>query len=798
MKNYPVIKFTLLFVIGILLQNILPVKISLIYFFTGLWIFSLILFLAFRQSKIATLINSIILFIQIIFLGIIISQLHYSGNNFLPDNIYKEKDVCAYGNISDIELIKQQAVVFTLNCDSILMPGYGYKGRIKLLCRVKDNDYNLIKKLYNNIALGNYISIKGTYLKGRERRNPGEFDYDKYLKSIGITGTIVSYNVKDLSILNTSIDKFSNLIFGIRKKLDAQITKFHNSQTAPLLRGLLLADRSGIDYNIRIEFVNSGVIHVLAVSGLHVGYIILIFLLLFNRFNIYLRSLLTILGLLLFMFITGIPASVFRATVMAIIIIIALVSNRSTNLFNSISAAALIILLFNPEELFRPGFQLSFSAVLSIAIIYPVFQKKINSMQGVSKSLKFILLFAGVSLAAQLGTLPFTLIYFGKLSVVALFSNLIVIPLIGFIIGNAIFTLAVSFILPAIAVYYAAANNLMSLVLFFFVRKVGGFEHSFLWIRNFTLTDAFIFYAFLIIVLYFLIRFKNIFARLILILLSIANIVLFCSFDDKNLMPRNYLDVMMIDVGQGDSFLIKFPNGETAFIDAGNATATFDNGERIVLPLLNYLGINKINYGFVSHIDADHYGGFVSLIHNKKIIDIYKPEVDTSLIKDKKFEKYLKQNKIPISYYKKEIKKVGNVRLYFLNKNFDRMPVKLSGNDKSGLIKLVYGKTSFLFTGDLGSKIEKKYSVYYKSFIKSDVLKVSHHGSKTASSESFLNYVMPQVSLIIEGIKNSFNHPSPEVFQKFKNINSKIFRTDLDGGILLRSNGDSVYCVNWE
>ena len=167
-----------------------------------------------------------------------------------------------------------------------------------------------------------------------------------------------------VKIISNERNYFKSIVYQVRKSIDKIIHDLHQPETAGLLRGLLLADRSEIDYETKNEFINSGVVHILAVSGLHVGYILIIFIFIFGRFGIYLRSILTILGLLAFMFLTGVPPSVFRATLMTIIIIIAFLSNSSTNIINSISIAAVIILLFDPNEIYNPGFQLSFSAVL--------------------------------------------------------------------------------------------------------------------------------------------------------------------------------------------------------------------------------------------------------------------------------------------------------------------------------------------------------------------------------------------------------------------------------------------------
>jgi competence protein ComEC len=253
----------------------------------------------------------------------------------------------------------------------------------------------------------------------------------------------------------------------------------------------------------------------------------------------------------------------------------------------------------------------------------------------------------------------------------------------------------------------------------------------------------------------------------------------------------------MIDVGQGDAILLKFPNGKTALIDAGDATVYFDSGEKIIMPLLNYLGIDKIDFGFVSHLDSDHYGGFVSLIHNNKINKIIKPETDSSSRKDLKFETYLSRNKIPYEYYKTEGKQIGNVKIYCLTGEFINKS-KVSYNNKSGVLKLVYGETKILFTGDIEKKVERIYSSTYRDFLESDILKVAHHGSKTSSTESFLLNVHPRISLISAGIQNKFRHPSPEIVERLKQYGSNVLRTDISGAIFIASDGHKFSVIDWK
>ena len=798
MKDYPLIKVAILFIAGIILNKFISFTFTaylILALITLILLFTIMVFD--KQSKRKNML-SIISFIAVVGAGNAVESISLSNQKILPSNINYVKDVTAYGKISNIELNKEKGILFALSIDSLRSNSFSSKLKTNILCRLKDNSKRNIDSVYASIDPGNFIKITGNYSTGRNRRNPGEFDYNNYLNSKGISGVLNSYSVKDFFLLNQNKDKVKSTVFLMRKNLNATISTLFAPQTAALVKGLLLADRSEIDQNAKVDFINSGVMHVLAVSGLHVGFIAIIFMFLFGRLNKYIGSILTIAGLIMFMVITGMPASVVRAVIMSIAFIITLLTNRSTNIFNSLSLAALVILLFYPNELFSPGFQLSFAAVFSIAAIYPYLRSKIEALKINSSKLKNLLLFFAVSLSAQIGTLPFTLVYFSKLSVVALLANLIVIPTIGVIVGISFFTLTLTFFSPFFASLSAAANNLTTSFIFEFVKLTGRFQYSFLWIRNFTLLDSLIFYFFLIVFFLFMNKFSTFFSRTILMSLVFLNIIVYSSLDHKDILSKNLLNVYAIDVGQGDSFLLKFPNGKTALVDAGMASFNFDNGEKIIDPLLNQLDINKIDYAFISHFDADHYGGIVSLIEKNKIEKVFIPEIDSALKKEIKFQQFLIHRKIQFEHYSKKCFTVGNSKIYILNDRPRINANKTTSNNKSGIIKIVYGKTSILFTGDVDAKGEKYYADTYGSFLNSDVLKISHHGSNFCSSEEFLSCVKPKISLISVGIKNKFGHPSYEVLKRLERHKSKVIRTDKQGGILLKSDGENFSQVDWE
>ena len=792
MKDYPVIKFTLLFICGILVQPL--IKLSLVFFLITILLIASLAIFYFISLKQKNLILSILFFLLILLLGSFRASIA-GGDSFISENLYKIKNFSAFGTISEVELKRDNEIEFYLLADSVKAGNIIIARNIKLIGRIRELKNKEMDSIYDSISPGNLVMISGTYTKGREMRNPGEFDYNKYLRSKGISGIVTAYYIKDFKLLNKNSNFFLNGIFQIRKSIYKTILKYHSKQTASLLKSLLLADRSDIDYETKTGFINSGVMHVLAVSGLHTGFIILFLLLIFGRLNVYFRSIVVIIGLVLFLLITGMPVSVFRASVMAVTLLTAYILNRSSNLFNSLALAALIILLINPWDIYTAGFQLSFSAVLSIGVIFPFFKRKIEELNIKNNLLKYFILLLVVSLCVEIGTLPVMVSYFRKLSLISAGANLVVIPLIGLIILIAIVTLLLDIISPLIAGIYAAANELFTYALFKLIKTAGSLDYSFIWVRNFSNYDTLIFYSFLILFLYYYKRFQSTAAKFILFFLVVINFFLFSELDNKELLQPGKLNIIMVDVGQGDSFLLCFPDGKTALIDGGPAYSYFDAGERTLIPLLDYLGINKIDYGFISHLDADHYGGFVSLIHNNRIKEIYKPALDSTDINDMKLEKYLSQNKIPISYYHKEILKLNNLRIYFLHNSLTRYESK---NNRCGVIKIVYGKNSFLFPGDAELKREKLLVKKYNSFLDSDLLKVSHHGSSSGTSGQFLNVVKPRISLISAGIGNKYGHPSAKTLDRLREAKSEIYRTDKLGAVFLSSNGEAINLINWK
>jgi len=791
MNQFPLIKINIIFIIGIIIQNSINTEYLVLIISACVLLITGILFslLKFRRTL------TFILMLLTVLSG---SFSYYFASSQLqqyPFSRTKIKDAVIYGSIINIQPAGAYQLKFRLHADSVHLNNKSIKINHDFLCSVRDTMKEL-KQLSYALSPGNYIAAKGILSKPAGERNPGEFNYYNYLHRENISGLITLYNAKDIIISHNGKNKLKDLIYSTQLNLSGTIDTLLNNDAGSLLKGLILADRSGIDPDIIDNFINSGVIHILSVSGLHIGYIVLIFIFLTGRISFKLRVPLIIAGIIMYTAVTGAPPSVVRAALMSIIIFIALLSNRSTNLLNTLSLACLLSLIYNPLDLFHPGFQLSYAAVAAIALFYYYFGDKFKEMAVKNKVISGISVFFLISLFAQIGTLPFTVYYFGKISLVSLLANIFVIPGTGLILGAGIFMLLLNSFWFWGAGIYASCINFMVYLLYTAVHLFSDFKWSYIVINNFTLQDAVIFYFLTIFLLLMINRFKRLIAKFMLIPFIVINIIVMCSIDDNDLFTEGELSVMAIDVGQGDAFLIKFPNGKTALIDAGESSRFFDTGEKVIMPLMERLHIENINCGFITHMDSDHYEGFLSLLENAKVDKIIKPEAVRDFPVDVRLEQWLQKNKIPVAHYEKKFITEGNVRIYMLN-NPDKFPYKDMKN-RSGVVKLVYGKTSILFMGDTEIPGERALMTSYGSFLKSDILKLGHHGSKNATSEEFLYTVRPAYALISSGRDNRFNHPSPETLLRLGKRNVRELRTDISGAVLIRSDGEKIEIVNWK
>ncbi len=714
------------------------------------------------------------------------------------------RNVLVWGTVIDRPRISEDRSRFILRTDSL------YDGKVKFYTR---NDLLVIASpdaRYDsdllNIEYGEYTLVHGFLNRPAGRRNPYEPDFNRYLELHNIDALVYVrgyYNIESQGYGDAS-QFIRKIIVPVRNYISGVIDRNLSGESAHFLRGLLLGDRSRISDDVRETFITAGVIHVLAVSGLHVGIMLIIFFSVFGFLRIprVPKLLMTIVGLIIFMFVTGAAPSVVRATIMASIILFGFILQRKSDIYNSIAVAALVLLFADSRELFKPSFQLSFAAVVSIVYLYPLFwsglRRRYPKLEDTWLARYFVQLFL-VSCAAQIGTLPFTAYYFERISVIAFFANLFVIPGIFFVLSFGFSSVLFGLISSFFEQIYGFVTEFLLTGILSTVELISRVSFASIEVYHFGIINGLLFYAIISVVVH--ITHPRFFRLSLIALLMTLNVYIVhynITFDPESRQPL--LSITMLDVGQGEALFIEFPDGRNMLYDAGPRTMVSDAGERTVVPFLKRHGISYIDAVVISHGHADHYGGLNTVLGEINVGMIYDSGQPVTGVWYEELYKKIEKKNIPVELLQAGdiIKKYDNVRLYvmhpapaFIQQPGDDRSWNL--NNASIVLLLVYGDIRILITGDAEMEAENYMLHYYDDFLEADILKAGHHGSNTSSTARFVDIVSPGKALISVGRMNRFNHPGNEVIQRFINKGIVTYRTDLHGAVTVRTCGSEYW-----
>jgi len=577
---------------------------------------------------------------------------------------------------------------------------------------------------------------------------------------------------------------FSALRRKLQKKIEMDFPgkeKFSLSAEGAILEALLLGEDGRLDQRTDRQFQKTGLYHLLAISGAHVAVITFLLYSLLNLLPIRKKTIQIILlfSLIFYAFLVEGQPSVFRAAIMASLFFLGKIIFADVNLLNTLSFSAIILLILNPFSLDDVGFQLTFLATLSLILFYqPIFRLLPRLPLKLSEM-------TALSLAAVLGTLPVIVHNFNRVTFASLILNIPAVPLVGLIMGAGYLYLITGAVLPVAGHLLSIALKLVVQLFVWVTTWLEPFSSLSYRIPSPSLVVILGYYAFLLL---FLLKPKF---RAQKISTASGFLLFFFILITYPFKPDNdRLTVTFIDVGQGDSMVIEFPGSQVMVIDAGGfPRSDFDPGESIVSPFLWHKGYKKIDYLVCTHLHPDHAGGIPSLARNFRVKEYWYGEENPASLLDREIRQSLAR-RVTNRKIRAGLKTtVGDVQIEALYPDEQAFSIFKPGNDLSAVIRLDYGHHSFFFAADITRKVEEYLLPQAPEKLKATVLKLPHHGSRSSSSQQFLEAVSPEWTVITVGRNNVYGFPDREVLSLLETKNIKILRTDLEGAVEFRSDG---------
>lgn len=677
--------------------------------------------------------------------------------------------------------------------------GYGYMVTLKG-SRVTDNKEYFVDGILvylpsdaSGIRMGDVIAVSGTLSSFDLPRNDGEFNTYEYYKSQGIYYRLEADEFSTIS----SKDGLEGKLFKIREYLRERIFEYSfNAKDAGTMTAMLLGDKSYLDKELKEGFQDIGISHILVVSGLHISLLGMgIFRLLRKMFKYGVSCSVASVFVVLYVVMTGFGVSGRRALVMFLISILAEYLGRTCDMLTSVSVALVIILFDTPYLFLNCGFLLSFLAVLGIAMLCPVLEAVSKWMCG------YRLSFIMISISVAWATLPVNAAFFYEYPIFSILVNLLVVPCMPFLVVLGVVSVGGELVCGRGEILLKGPVHLVLALFEGLSEIVADFEENMLLIGKPLLWGALAVYMLLILVaaIHMLIRqlikrsfkfpkvcksfgFKLCVWLLIVVGVSFAEIAVL-----KFRGASDELRITMLDVGQGDSFFLELPNGETMLIDCGSSDVGRLYSERMEA-FFKAHAVKRLDYVMVSHGDEDHCNAVEDILGADMEVGLLMvPEVSADSILDE-LEKAAAMKGAEIMELKKgEDFSIGEVSFDVLNPLVNA--ASADKNDNSLVVILSYGEFDMIFTGDIGSTRE---AVIASGLRECEVLKVAHHGSKYSSGESFLDAVSPEIALISCGEGNSYGHPHEETLERLEGVGAKVYVTAECGQVMIESDGEEV------
>jgi competence protein ComEC len=634
---------------------------------------------------------------------------------------------------------------------------------------------------------GDKMTVTGTILLPRNYNNPGLIDTVTSLKRQGIRARM-SVPAENIILQLTGHERlWQNRLAEWRQQIVTDMNKVMPSGDASILVGMLFGGYNGINHEVVANFAATGIIHILSVSGTHIVLVAAVILWLGTRLKIRyaITAIAAAFAIVFYAVFAGLTSPVVRSAVMGLVALAAVGLGREKDAPGALALSALGMLIYQPGLIYDISFQLSFGATAGLIFLYPqTYQLLAFLPRGLAGGV-------AVTVAAQLSVLPFLAWYFNSLSFSSLIANLVIVPIIELIVVLGLLGALVSVMLAGLGhIILVFCSLLIGLV----VQLTAGLATipGQMYLPPISIAGGVLYYLLLAWLYGYqprgaptMLETGRRWPRLSIGIVAML-LVIFIVYVGY---PRPVY-VHFIDVGQGDAALFTTPHGRAVLIDTGGTlgeSTSFDIGERVVVPYLKHYGVQEIDYLILTHGHQDHAGGAAGIAAAMPIKSIILAREEYTQAVQALLPAVHKQGLIPA--YEGQTVILDGVTFSIVHAVGDNGP--RSGNEVSSVVRMVFGKHSFLFTGDLEASGEAAI-VADNRMLASTVLKVGHHGSKTSSTAEFLEKVAPEYAVISVGYNNRFGHPHPDTIQRLLDQRITVFRTDQQGAVVFTTNGNDL------